>query len=234
MMIKKSLKQVIFKIIPENLFEFARFEYSSKCGRLFAKDLIVDKSLKNYINLGCGAIYVEGMINIDFFTNRTKDYGLDLRYPFRIDADCIDGIFTDHTLEHLTHSEIDNTLSESFRMLKEGSKIRIIVPDMAIFIQKYCENDTDWFEKWKNIVLKDDSRKHMHKYFTKIFALNFTSNFYYHQSSWDFEMAKYFLEKNGFSNVTKCSFREGTNELIHDKDSEDRKMVSLYVEATKE
>ncbi len=233
-MIKKTLKGIVFKLIPENLFEFARFEYNSKFGKLFAKDLIIDENKKNYINLGCGAIYIKNMINIDFFSIKNKDYGLDLRYPFRIKNECIDGIFSEHTFEHLTHAEIDNVLSESLRIVKKGSNIRIVVPDMSIFIKKYCENDNEWFDKWKKTVLKDKSRKHMHKYFTRIFALNFTSNFYYHQSSWDFEMAKHFLERNGFSNVIKCSFREGTHELIHDKDSEDRRMISLYVEATKE
>ncbi len=233
-MIKKIIKGILLIFIPKSLFEFARFEYSSKFGRLFAKDLIVDKNKKNYINLGSGNIYIKDMINIDFFLNKNKDYGLDLRYPFRIENECIDGIFSEHTFEHLTHTEIDNVLSESFRILKKGSKIRIIVPDMSIFIKKYCQNDLEWFEKWKGIVLKDSSREFMHEYFTKIFALNFTSNFYYHQSSWDFEMSKHFFKKNGFSDVKRCSFNQGTKELLYDNSSEDRTLISLYVEATKE
>jgi predicted SAM-dependent methyltransferase len=231
---KKIIKNAIFKLIPEELFEFARFEYGSKLGRYFSRNLTISKDKKNYINLGSGNIYIKNMINVDFFSNKNKDYGLDLRYPFKIESECIDGIFSEHTFEHLAHSEIDNALSESFRILKKNSKIRIIVPDMSIFIKKYYENDKEWFKKWKETVLIGETRRHMHKYFTKIFALNFTSNFYYHQSSWDFEMAKDFLERNGFSNVTKCSFREGANELLHDSNSKDRKMVSLYIEALKE
>ncbi len=233
-MIKKVVRSAIGAIVPKNLFEHAIFECRSKLGRVFAKDLKVSKDKKNYINLGSGNIYIDGMINIDFFANKNKDYGLDLRYPFRIEDESMDGIFSDHTFEHLTHKEIEHVLGESLRVLKKGSKIRIIVPNMSIFIKKYCENDLDWFNKWKDVVLKDESRWYMHKYFTKIFALNFTSNFYYHQSSWDFEMAKHFLEKNGFSNIKQYSYNEGTKELLHDSVLEDRRIISLYVEAEKE
>jgi len=232
-MLKKQIKKIVYKIIPKTLLEHARFEYSSLFGRMFAKDLMLDRVKKNYINLGCGGVYIDNMINIDFFSNKNKDYGLDLRYPFRIDTECVDGIFSDHTFEHLSHSEIDNALSESLRILKQGGKIRIIVPDMSIFIRKYCEDDDAWFNKWKDTVLKDKSRHYMHQYFSKIFALNFTSNFYFHQSSWDFNMAKLLLEKNGFENVKKYSFMTGTSELLYDKDLEDRKLISLYVEASK-
>lgn len=232
-MIKKVIRSVLLKLMSRDLFEFAKFEYTSKFGRLFARDLIIDKAKKNYINLGNGNIYIKGMINIDFFSNKNKDYGLDLRYPFRIENESIDGILSDHTFEHLAHNEIDNALSESFRIMKKDSKIRLIVPDMSIFIKKYCTNDKEWFDKWKDLILKDESRLYMHKYFTKIYALNFTSNFYYHQSSWDFEMAKHFLERNGFQNVKQYSFRVGTRELLYDKDLADRKLISLYVEAEK-
>jgi predicted SAM-dependent methyltransferase len=232
-MFKDKIKKIIFWVVPVSVFMLAKYEYASRIGRLFSKKLVIDKSKKNYINLGCGNIYIDKIINIDFFTTKKKDYGLDLRYPFRIDSDCIDGIFSDHTFEHLAHAEIDSALSECYRIMKKGSKIRVIVPDMSVFIKKYYENDEQWFDQWKDVVLHDASRKHMHEYFTKLFALNFTSNFYYHQSSWDFDMGKHFLEKNGFSNVVKCSYKEGTEELLYDSSKADRKMISLYIEGTK-
>ena len=233
-MVKKSLRAILLKILPEELVAHIKFEFYSKLGRLFARDLIIDLKRKNYINLGCGDMYIDGIINIDFFTNKKIDYGLDLRYPFRISDRSIDGIFSDHTFEHLNHAEVDQVLSESFRVLKSGATIRIIVPDMSIFIYKYCQNDESWFDEWKRLVLIGIERERMHGYFTKIFALNFTSNFYHHKSCWDFEMAQFFLKKNGFKNVKKCSFRQGTQGLLYDKDHEDRKFISLYVEATKD
>lgn len=229
----KLIKRIIFWLVPQSVFELAKFEYVSRIGRFFSKRLVINTNNKNFINLGCGKIYIPTFINIDFYTNPKKDYGLDLRYPFKIDSDCIDGIFSDHTFEHLTHTEIDNALSECYRILKKGSKIRLIVPDMSIFIDRYYENDEKWFEEWKNTVLKYPNRVYMHKYYTKIFALNFTSNFYFHQSSWDFEMGKFFLEKNSFSNITQCSFNKGSSELLHDSNKPDRKMISLYIEGIK-
>ena len=46
---------------------------------------------------------------------------MDLRYPFKIESTSIDGIFSEHTFEHLSHEEVDNALSECYRILKNGS-----------------------------------------------------------------------------------------------------------------
>ncbi|MEY8211134.1 MAG: hypothetical protein RPT00_02640 [Gammaproteobacteria bacterium] len=228
-----KIKKNLFRFLPKDILMLVRFEYLSKVGRFFSKRLKVDKERMNYVHLGCGNTYIEEMINIDFFSNQNKDYGLDLRYPFKIDSDCIDGIFCEHTFEHLSHSEIKNSLAECYRILKQGSKIRVIVPDMSIFIKKYYEDDEEWFQKWKVEVLGFPSRLHMCEYYTKLFALNFTSNFYGHKSSWDFETGKFFLEKAGFSNIKKFAANEGSCELLFDSGKESRQMLSLYIEGEK-
>ena len=158
---------------------------------------------------------------------------MDLRFPFKIESYSIDGIFTEHTLEHLSHHEVENALSECYRILKAKGKIRIIVPDLSIFIKKYCSNDDMWFQTWQDVVLEDPSRHHMKKYFTKMFAINFTASCNFHKSCWDFESLENALSIHGFKNIKKCEYNIGTQELLIDSDSEDRKLVSIYVEAEK-
>lgn len=232
-MIKKAIESFGNWVLPNGLFDAFRFEFRSQLGRLMTGPLDIERHSSRYLNLGCGNVYVPGMINADFFTNRKKDYGMDLRYPFKIPSDSMDGVFSDHTMEHLSYAELQNALSECFRILKPGGTIRIIVPDMSIFVRKYCENDEEWFATWKTLVLGPQSRAKYRPLFTKMFALNFTSSFYFHKTSWDLEVAQLLLTAAGFSEIKECAFMQGTNGLLSDKSNEDRRLISLYVEAKK-
>ena len=229
---KKIIKNIIILLIPIELFEHAIFEFRSKLGRFLSSNIILNIN-NNYINLGCGNNYIDNFINVDFYGTKNIDYGMDLRFPFKIESYSIDGIFSEHTLEHLSHHEVENALSECYRILKTKGKIRIIVPDLSIFIKKYCSNDDEWFQTWHDLVLKDPSRHYMKKYFSKMFAINFTASYYLHKSCWDFESLENALFIHGFKNIKKCDYNVGTQELLIDSDSEDRKLVSIYIEAEK-
>ena len=49
----------------------------------------------------------------------------------------VDVIYSSHTIEHLTYNEGAFVFKESFRVLKPGGIIRIIVPDFAVTVQTY-------------------------------------------------------------------------------------------------
>ena len=219
--------------MPIELFEHAKFEFRSNLGRLLSSNLKLNTKKINYLNLGSGNTYKDNFINVDFFGNKMIDYGMDLRFPFKIESNSIDGIFSEHTFEHLSHLEGDNALSECYRILKAEAKIRIIVPDLSILIERYCSNDDEWFQNWQDLVLKVPSRHYMKKYFTKMFAINFTANYYFHKSCWDFESLEKALSTHGFINIRKCDYNVGTPELLIDSDSKDRKLVSIYIEGKK-
>ena len=230
---KKLIKEIILFFMTIELFEHAKFEFRSKLGRILSHSLKLNIANANFINLGSGSSYVNDFINIDFFGNKMIDYGMDLRFPFKIETNSIDGIFSEHTFEHLSHLEIDNALSECYRILKSEAKIRIIVPDLSILIERYCSNDDEWFQNWQDLVLKDPSRHYMKKYFTKMFAVNFSASYYSHKSCWDFESLEKALSTHGFINIIKWDYNVGTPELLIDSDSEDRKLVSIYIEGKK-
>ncbi|MAE08890.1 MAG: hypothetical protein CL661_09050 [Bacteroidetes bacterium] len=230
---KKIFKKIIIFFIPIELYEHAKFEFRSKLGRILSRSLILNSTNANYINLGSGNSYVNNFINVDFFGNKMIDYGMDLRFPFKIESNSMDGIFSEHTFEHLSYLEVDNALSECYRILKAEAKIRIIVPDLSILIERYCSNDDEWFQKWHDLVLKDPSRHYMKKYFTNMFAINFTASYYHHKSCWDFESLEKALSTHGFINIIKLDYNVGTPELLIDSDSEDRKLVSIYIEGKK-
>ena len=230
---KRAVEKTLSRVLPTELWQHIAFECRSLMGRSFGKGLRPDPEKANYINLGSGSVYVGGMINIDFFGTRLVDYEMDLRFPFRIPNDSIDGIVSEHTFEHLTYEHAASALGECFRILKQGGVMRFIVPDMSILIEHYERGDDAWFETWCEEVLIGQERQEMKRFFTKMFAIAFTANFYGHRSCWDMETARIYLENAGFRDIRQLGFREGTEKLLVDKDVGGRRMISLYVEARK-
>ena len=116
------------------------------------------------LNLGCGARYVEGWVNVDysfgarfakvpFFSRVNKKLGLfDIDWDKRIvlhdlttGFPWIDGsadvIYTSHTLEHLTKEHGHSFLEECYRVLRKDGIIRILVPDLKYLIDEYSNGN---------------------------------------------------------------------------------------------
>ncbi len=235
----KNLKKLVFKLIffvPDYILEIWLFEACSWLGRTFVGRLKVDKNKTNLINLGSGIYILPGFINLDFYNVPNHQFGADLRYPLKIDDNCIDGIFSEHTQEHLTYNDNDKLLAECYRIMKPGAAIRIIVPDVSIFVNNYATKNEAWFKKWEEIMMvnSDDPRRAARRIATPMQAISFVTQEFLHVACWDYESMKYYLEKNNFKEIRKVNFMEGRQQnLLVDSDTLDRKYVSLYVEATK-
>ncbi len=204
------------------------FEIKSFIARNFlCRKLPKKKGDKIYLHLGCGTNYKDGFINADlifslkFWKRKTDkvDWIVDLRYPLPCDDEYFDGIFTEHTIEHLYPEDAINLLRECYRILKKNGIIRITVPDLDRYID-FCKN---------SLAVPEDFRK-KYKYCAE--AIHHLAQDNYHLSVWNFELLKDSLEYVGFRKVLKCNFGEGLNkDLI--LDIEERKFETLYVEAIK-
>lgn len=215
--------------IPEHVRATIRFELRSKLGRMRAPTVRLNSEQPNYINLGSGPAPVDSFINIDFFGS-PQAMGADLRYPLNLPSECTSGLFTEHALEHLSYLEVQNLLNECFRVLRPSGLLRVIVPDIALFIRHYYQGNSDWFAEWERVTLLPRGRKLS----TMMEALSFVTQEYGHRSSWDFETMEYFMRRAGFVDILRSSFRQGVNpDLLKDMDAEDRKLVSLYIECRK-
>jgi predicted SAM-dependent methyltransferase len=219
----------VLHALPETMRGPIAFETRSFMGRLFARRLRMDAGQRNYMNLGSADDRVPGFVAVDFFSPNVG-YGADLRYPLLIDDAIFDGIFTEHTLEHLNYVEVAKVLRECQRILKPCGMIRIIVPDLSIFVEHYASKNDSWFRDWEREVLRPRGRSMN----SRIEALSFVTQEYGHRSAWDFETMEGFLARAGFTDIHRRGFREGSDPaLLQDKDSTDRRMISLYVEASK-
>ena len=112
------------------------------------------------LNLGCASQIVDGWINVDyalgarmakyplftFLNNRLKLFNSSWdKRIFIHDLTCelpwaneeVDIIYTSHTLEHLSKQDGYYLLCESFRILRNGGVLRIVVPDLNFVVNKY-------------------------------------------------------------------------------------------------
>lgn len=222
------MKPVPSEMYKDSLREIIRFELRSAVYRLARLDRPRLRDGENYLHLGCGPNAVEGMVNADFFgplrfwrSKRTLEWRLDLRYPLNCRDAVLDGVFTEHTLEHLYPDEAARLLGELFRVMKPGALIRVTVPDL----EKYVDFYTGQLDA-------DEAALFRTKFPTGAAAIRSLSQNYLHRALWDFEELKRYLEQAGFRDVQRKKFGECSDSRLC-ADLKDRAWETLYVEARK-
>ena len=210
--------------IKSNLKELLVFELKSFIGRNFFRKRPILFNEKNYLNLGCGHNLIVGFVNADFFYKvwnkkiPKRQWMLDLRYNLECEDETFDGVYSEHTFEHLTYLTVDNLLKELHRTVKKGGIIRITVPDCDKFV-KYYNGDYQ-------------NNNFSGVYDSKCLAMHYLTQAYGHMSIWNFEEMKSALEKAGFTQVKEMSFQKSQDNMLM-QDIQEREWETVYVEATK-
>jgi SAM-dependent methyltransferase len=213
----------------DNLRSLLTFESISFIGRTFKKNKGKLPLNQNpiLVDFGAGENFKDGWIHVDFYSfrlqfwkgqikkRRCAEVELDLRYPLNWPSDIVDGVYTSHTLEHLTPNDAKNLLKEIHRVLKPGSYLRIIVPDIEIAVNFYTGKN-------KDLVFETGCEA----------IWSFTQN-WGHVSTWDTIFLSKILKEVGFSEVKKVEFGvEGVDKRLI-KDPKNRKNESMVLEALK-
>jgi predicted SAM-dependent methyltransferase/glycosyltransferase involved in cell wall biosynthesis len=95
---------------------------------------------KKYLNIGCGKQPLPGFINIDLEPGGDIQHDATQGLPFP-DAS-VDGVYSEHFLEHLTQAQGLAFLRECRRVLKPEGAVRIAMPDLDEIAHRYSA--TDW------------------------------------------------------------------------------------------
>lgn len=225
------------KILAPSFKQLIKFELTSWIGRHFHKKRSRFKLPRNkpfLVDIAAGNNYTEGWTHVDFYRSpfrfrsrfhsrfrkiRKPEVETDLRFPLLCSDNCVDGIFSSHTLEHLYPNHAWQLLSEMYRILKPGSWLRICVPDLKIAVDFFNNEPT-------NI--------HMEKrYKYRAEAICNVTQGAGHCSAYDKELLTIALKAQGFMNIRPIKFgSQGVDKRLI-KEEEIRKPFSLVLEAQK-
>jgi predicted SAM-dependent methyltransferase len=177
---------------------------------------------KVLLNVGCGPNPKEEFINLDYIWSPNIDICWDItkkNYPLADHS--LEGIYTEHCLEHIPLEDCEKNLAEFHRLLKPGATLRVVVPDGEIYLDIYQRR-----KNGENIKMP-----HEEGYISPMARINGIFRNHGHLFIYDFETMKLLLTKVGFKDIKKESFRKGRDPRLL-IDLEWRENESLYVEAT--
>lgn len=199
------------------------------------------------LNLGCGDHIIDGWLNVDYsfgaFLNKVpivkflaqkvlrtnwnkKIFIHNLSKKFPWEDNSVDYIYTSHTLEHFDREEGLHFLSESYRVLKLGGIIRILVPDLEVAIKKYLDKEikAEYFIERLGVLTKKSNSR------LKNILYKFIS--YPHKCMYDEQSLIRILQEIGFKAKRKNGF-ESEIANIDNVELQSRAYNSLIIEAEK-
>jgi SAM-dependent methyltransferase len=217
------------------------------------------KQNMSYVQYGCGHSAPEGWTNFDSSpTLRIERWPLigrfvtknESRFPDNVRvADIVrglpvadgsaDGVYASHVLEHLTRSDFETALQNTFRMLKPQGLFRLIVPDLEARARLYVnkldagEKDAnDWFMRATYLGLSSRPRSLMAKAGRLLGGS-------LHLWMWDFPSMEAQLRQAGFINIRRCALGDSKDAMFVRVEEPSRfldasdHIVELAVEASK-
>lgn len=91
------------------------------------------------LHLGCGKLKLDNFINVDIIS-KIADMKLDINDLSVFNNNTVDQIYICHVLEHISRNQILNLFLEWNRVLKDGGKLRLAVPDFEKVVKIYMKN----------------------------------------------------------------------------------------------
>jgi predicted SAM-dependent methyltransferase len=173
-----------------------------------------------YLNIGCGKKMFNHTINLNYEWYPGVDLTWDItkkRLPFREGQ--LDGIYTEHVIEHLPPSRLPFVFGEWSRCLRSKGVMRILVPDAEIYLRTYCRIQNGDDIKFPYHIEEATPMEHVNRVFRT----------YDHLYAYDYETLSKILSAAGFSSINRCRHREGRDAKLL-LDSDDREVESLRVE----
>lgn len=171
------------------------------------------------IELGSGPHGEPGYVHVDAVKVGNVDIEADVRCLDWLAPEEVDELYSAHTVEHFSYTEIDSILREWYRVLKPGGKITIKMPDLDFLCRAHVEGihsteevmvaifggfsdypgGPDGWEKisgnnsWERNSIPDGHIPHPGKY----------TEWGAHKALYTFESFKPRLERAGFNNVRR-------------------------------
>ncbi|MCB0482438.1 MAG: methyltransferase domain-containing protein, partial [Flavobacteriales bacterium] len=173
---------------------------------------------------------LKGSLNTSFPEN--VKYG-NIVSGLPVEENSCDGIYSSHTLEHLSFKDFDLALKNTFKILKPRGKFRCIVPDLEILARNYVKaldnGDVIAGEAFIRSTLMGtvERPQGLKAVLSSIFG---NSN---HLWMWDSLGFKNKLTAVGFTELRDCSFNDSVDPMFKLVEDKDRFENAIAIECTK-
>jgi len=84
----------------------------------------------NKLNFGCGNRFADNWENIDFHSEDSQVKRVNLLAGFPYVNESFEAVYSSHVLEHFDRAQGRFMINESYRVLRKGGVLRIVVPDL--------------------------------------------------------------------------------------------------------
>jgi predicted SAM-dependent methyltransferase len=183
---------------------------------------------KNYLDIGCGPNPHEQFINLDYGWHPQVDICWDVTKGIPLSDNAVNGIYSEHCIEHLPFESIDFVMQECHRVLQPGGTVRLIVPDGELYLTRYVHI----LREGSGLRLPYADGDPFDGIYSPIVSVNRIFRAHGHLFIYDFDLLQQLLQRNGFVEIKKETFGSGRDSRLL-IDSESRAVESLYVEASK-
>jgi predicted SAM-dependent methyltransferase len=241
---KKLIKHALKKI---HLYDFVQFYLIHirllkriACGtdnRIIKRYLSVNGVKK--LQIGSGENFLEGWINSDIDPCSDNKIYLDASKSFPFEDSTFDYVFSEHMIEHITYQEGFNMLSECYRILIPGGKIRVATPDLQFLFELYKLNKSELQNEYIKWSVKKSNIPGVTA-FADTFVINKFFSGWEHKFIYDEKALRYTLLKIGFTGIKKCHLNESDDELLRGLENENRmpagflELETIVLEGTKQ
>ncbi len=94
---------------------------------------------KVYLNIGSGNKKLDGFVNIDIEAGADVVHDVTKGLPFA--ANSVDGVYSEHFIEHISQVQAVIFFRECRRVLKPGGRLRLATPDLDYIVKRYLKED---------------------------------------------------------------------------------------------
>lgn len=188
---------------------------------------LLDFDKTPYLNLGCGRFPHPKFVNLDFdwFSGVNLCWDISGGLPFPNAR--LSGVFSEHCLEHVSLELAERTFREIKRVLKPGGVFRLVLPDAEKYLDLYQKAKQGECVQFPYGQYLDPQVEKP----TPMMMVNHVFRSYGHQYAYDEETLTHLLKRAGFTEVSRCQYRQGSNsELLLDQSW--REVESIYLECS--
>ena len=177
---------------------------------------VLSDNYKRY-NLGCGLKIYENFMNVGYWsqlnsevlyknlngTDNTVMFNHDLRNGVPALDESLELVYHSHMLEHLSYADGISFLKECFRVLKPGGKMRVLVPDIQLWINAYFQNNKFFFEQYRKYGGIDSDI-----YCTNGAVFMGMLHSHEHKFGYDYDSLEWVLKLVGFTDIKKTLYAD--------------------------